>query len=231
MNANPIPIRILVDSAIRAEAEPWLRTGVASGVTTNPTLLRRAGLGLADLPEIAHWAEGEGEGATGEGQREVCFQLWGSTVEEQYASAMRLRELAPGATIKVPVSPIGAAVITRLHAQQVPVLMTAVYSAQQMVVASALGVRYLAPYFNRMQVAGRDALEHIRTMTEAVPQDGSGPLVMAASVKSAAQVVELVRAGVRVFTLPPAVIADVFADQLTTDAIGVFEDDMAAILG
>lgn len=231
MNANPIPIRILVDSAIRAEAEPWLRTGVASGVTTNPTLLRRAGLGLADLPEIAHWAEGEGEGATGEGQREVCFQLWGSTVEEQYASAMRLRELAPGATIKVPVSPIGAAVITRLHAQQVPVLMTAVYSAQQMVVASALGVRYLAPYFNRMQVAGRDALEHIRTMTEAVPQDGSGPLVMAASVKSAAQVVELVRAGARVFTLPPAVIADVFADQLTTDAIGVFEDDMAAILG
>jgi len=43
--------------------------------------------------------------------------------------------------------------------------------------------------------------------------------------------VELVRAGVRVFTLPSAVIADVFADQLTTDAIGVFEDDMAAILG
>lgn len=229
MNANPIPIRILVDSAVRAEAEPWLRTGVASGVTTNPTLLRRAGLGLADLPEIAHWAQGEG--ATGEGQREVCFQLWGSSVEEQYASAMRLRELVPQATVKVPVSPVGAEVISRLHAQQVPVLMTAVYSAQQMVIASALGVRYLAPYFTRMQVAGRDALEHIRTMTAAVPQDGSGPLVMAASVKSAAQVVELVQAGVRVFTLPPAVVADVFDDQLTTDAIAVFEDDMAAVLG
>lgn len=48
---HPVPIRILVDSAVRSEAMPWLDRGIAHGVTTNPTLLRRAGLGLADLPE------------------------------------------------------------------------------------------------------------------------------------------------------------------------------------
>ncbi|MEL4503995.1 transaldolase family protein [Luteococcus sp. H138] len=219
---QPVPIRILVDSAIRAEAEPWLATGIAHGVTTNPTLLKRAGLGLADLPEVARWAGGDGE-------REVCFQTWGETVEEQYASAMRLRELAPTATMKVPVTPVGATVISRLHAQGVPVLMTAVYSAKQVSVASALGVRYLAPYFNRMNLAGRDALAEIRAMTQAVPQDGGGPLVMAASVKSAEQVMQLVGVGVRVFTLPPSVIAELFDDELTCRAVLDFEADMAEV--
>ncbi|MEL4357184.1 MULTISPECIES: transaldolase family protein [unclassified Luteococcus] len=219
---QPVPVRILVDSAVRAEVEPWLSTGVAHGVTTNPTLLKRAGLGLTDLPEVARWA-------TGDGQREVCFQIWGESVEEQYAAAMRLRELAPTATMKIPVTPVGATVISRLHAQGVPVLMTAVYAAKQVTVASALGVRYLAPYFNRMNLAGRDALAEIRAMTEAVPQDGSGPLVMAASVKSAQQVMQLIGAGVRVFTLPPSVIADLFDDELTTRAVLDFEADMAEV--
>ncbi|WP_420174441.1 transaldolase family protein [Luteococcus sp. OSA5] len=221
---NPIPIRIFVDSAVREEAEPWLRTGLVHGVTTNPTLLRRAGLGVDDIAEVARWA-------TGDGEREVCFQLWGHSAEEQYAAAMRIREQAPAATMKIPVTPTGARVITRLHEQQVPVLMTAVYAAKQVAVASALGVRYLAPYFNRMQVAGRDALSEIQAMTRAVPQDGTGPLVMAASVKSAQQVMALVGAGVRVFTLPPAVIADLFDDELTTRAVVDFEADMQAVLG
>lgn len=218
---NPVAIRIFVDSAVRAEAEPWLATGIAHGVTTNPTLLRRAGLRRRDLAELARWAGDDG--------REVCFQLWGKTVEEQYAAAMSLREQVPTATIKVPVTPLGATVTSRLHAQDVPVLMTAVYAAKQVAIASALGVRYLAPYYNRMQVAGRDALGEIRAMTEAVPQDGTGPLVMAASVKSAEQVMQLVGAGVRVFTLPPAVIAELFDDELTTRAVVDFEADVVAV--
>lgn len=220
---GPVPIRILVDSAVRQQVEPWLATGIAHGVTTNPTLLRRAGIGVHELAEVARWV-GVEQG------REVCFQTWGDDVEEHYASAMQLLEAVPTATMKVPVSPVGAQVISRLHQREVPVLMTAVYAAKQVTIASALGVRYLAPYYNRMLVAGRPALEEISRMTAAVPQDGSGPLVMAASVKSAAQVMDLVAAGVRVFTLPPEVLTDLFGDPLTQAAIEVFEQDMAAVL-
>ncbi|GAA1394834.1 transaldolase family protein [Luteococcus peritonei] len=224
MTSTAVPIRIFVDSAVRSEAEPWLRSGIVSGVTTNPTLLRRAGLGPDDIVEVARWARGE-QG------REVCFQVWGDDVESQYASAMRLVDAVPEAVMKVPVTPWGTELVARLHQQQVPVLMTAVYAAKQAVIASALGVRYLAPYYNRMAVAGREALAEIRAMTSAIPQDGSGPLVMAASVKSAAQVMDLVDAGVRVFTLPPAVIADLYEDPLTSQAVQDFEQDMAAVLG
>nr|WP_307890773.1 transaldolase family protein [Acidipropionibacterium jensenii] len=219
----PIPVRIFADSAVREEVEPWLRTGLVCGVTTNPTLLRRAGLQVSDIAEVARWAAGDGE-------REVCFQLWGDTAEQQYSNAMRIHELAPGALIKVPVTPAGVTVVSRLHAQGVQVLLTAVYAAKQAAIASALGVRYLAPYYNRMLAAGRDGAAEIGRMASMIPQDGRGPLILAASVKSGRQVVELLDVGVRVLTLPPAVIADLFTDQLTDKAVADFEADIQAAL-
>lgn len=219
----PIPIRIFADSAVRQDVEPWLRTGLLHGVTTNPTLLKRAGLTVADIPEVAKWAAGDGE-------REVCFQLWGDTAEDQYANAMRIHELAPTALIKIPVTPAGVTVISALHRQGIEVLMTAVYAAKHAVIASALGVRYFAPYYNRMRVAGLDGAAEIGRMAAAIPQDGRGPLILAASVKSGQQVMELLQAGVRVFTLPPAVIQDLFDDGLTDRAIADFEEDMRAAL-
>lgn len=219
----PIPVRIFADSAVREEVEPWLRTGLVCGVTTNPTLLKRAGLHLSDVPEIARWAGGDGE-------REICFQLWGDTAEEQYSNAMMLHELAPSALIKIPVTPAGVTVVSRLHAQGVQVLLTAVYAAKHAAIASALGVRYFAPYYNRMLAAGRDGAAEIARMAAMIPQDGRGPLILAASVKSGKQVVELLDVGVRVFTLPPAVIADLFADQLTDKAVADFGVDMLEAL-
>jgi transaldolase len=121
-------------------------------------------------------------------------------------------------------------VITRLHRQGVQVLLTAVYAAKQAAIASALGVRYFAPYYNRMLVAGLDGAAEIGAMAAAIPQDGRGPLILAASVKSGRQVVELLQVGVRAFTLPPAVIADLFSDPLTDHAITDFESDMRAVL-
>lgn len=220
---GPNAIRLFVDSADRALVEPWLATGLFHGVTTNPTLLKRAGASLADIAEIYRWVMDSGA-------EEVCFQVWGDTADALYSSAMRIRDVAPDATIKVPVTPEGVACITRLHGQNIPILMTAVYSAQQAIIGSALGVRYMAPYFNRMRLAGRDAAAEFAAMTRAVPQDGSGPAVMAASLKSAADMVTLTDVGVRVFTISPDVVADLFGDPLTKQAVADFGADMDAVL-
>jgi len=215
-------IQLFIDSADRAAAEPWLATGLFSGVTTNPQLLHEAGLRVSDIPGIYGWAKGHGVG-------EVCFQTWGSTPDELYGNALRIRDAAPEATVKVPVTPAGAQAISRLRALDIPILMTAVYSAKQALIGSALGVKYIAPYFNRMFRAGRNATDEIAHMTRAIPQDGSGPLVMAASIKSAQHLVTLTDIGVRVFTISPDVIADLFSDDLTAKAVADFEGFMAGL--
>lgn len=215
-SVSPHKINFFADSADRDRVLPWLSTGLLSGVTTNPQLMREAGRHLSDISEIYTWAR---EG----GAREVLFQVWGDTVEDQYRSGMQIREAAPGCTVKVPCTVIGAEVITKLVDQEIPVLMTAVYSGKQALIGSALGVKYIAPYFNRMFRAGRNALDEIAHMTRALPQDGTGPLIMAASIKSADHLVALSDIGVRVFTVSPDVLDDLFRDELTAKAVLDFE--------
>lgn len=217
------PITFYVDSADRESAERWLRTGVATGLTTNPTILRQAGAHFADISNIYSWASEAGA-------REVCFQTWGETIDDWYSNAMRIRDMAPTAVVKVPCTEIGARVIGRLHQEDISILMTAGYSAKQVLIASALGVKYFAPYFNRMNAGGRDALSEFRKMTVAVPQDGSGPLVMAASLKTAQDVANLVGVGIRTFTASPKVLEGLFRDDLTEAAVDVFEQHMLDVL-
>lgn len=212
-------IRFFIDSANREACEPWLRIGMFSGVTTNPQLMREASRHISDIKEIYNWARDAGA-------REVCFQAWGATVEEQYSSAMEIREIAPSATIKVPCTRTGAHTISKLRDQDVPVLLTAVYSAKQALIGSALGVKYIAPYFNRMFRAGLDGTEEITHMIRAIPQDGTGPMIMAASIKSAKHLVTLTDIGVRVFTVSPDVLDDLFTDDLTDKAVADFENFM-----
>lgn len=215
-------INFFIDSAEQDAVVPWLRTGMFQGVTTNPQLMQAAGRKLADIEDIYTWARAGGA-------KEVCFQVWGADADAQYRSAMQIREAAPGSTIKVPCTIMGAEVTSRLVDQQIPVLMTAVYSGKQVLIASALGVKYIAPYFNRMFRAGRNGLDEIRHMTKAIRQDGSGPLIMAASLKSADHLVALADIGVRVFTVSPDVLSDLFADELTAQAVSDFEDFMADV--
>ncbi|TRY18346.1 hypothetical protein FOJ82_09985 [Tessaracoccus rhinocerotis] len=212
-------IRFFIDSADRSAAEPWLQIGMFSGLTTNPQLMREAGQKISDIESIYTWARAAGA-------REVCFQAWGETTDEQYRSAMEIREIAPGATIKVPCTVTGAQTISRLRDQDIPVLLTAVYSAKQALIGSALGVKYIAPYFNRMFRAGLDGTEEIEHMVRAIPQDGSGPMIMAASIKSAKHLVTLTDIGVRTFTVSPNVLDDLFTDDLTAKAVADFEGFM-----
>ena len=63
-------MRLYLDTADRAAAEELLGTGLFVGVTTNPTILQRSGLGIAAVPDIYKWA-------TAAGVQEVFFQSWG----------------------------------------------------------------------------------------------------------------------------------------------------------
>ena len=63
-------------------------------------------------------------------------------------------------------------------------------------------------------------------MVRAIPQNGSGPMIMAASIKSAKHLVALSDIGVRVFTVSPEVMEDLFTDALTDKAVADFEEFM-----
>jgi transaldolase len=210
-------VRLYLDTADRAAAEGLLATGLFAGVTTNPTILRRASRGVADIAEIYRWA-------LDAGAREVFFQAWGEDPGTLAGRGAKLRELGEEVVVKLVASRAGAAACAALAADGVPTLLTAVYNPVQAVVAAAAGATYIAPYLSKLQEAGRDPVGDVTVMQDVLRATGSSTKILLASIRDVQSVVQLARRGVDHFTLGPAVAEQLFAEELTDRAVQTFED-------
>ena len=213
--------RFYLDSADLAEARPLLGTGLLAGLTTNPTLLQRAGVPNRELPALV-------AGAREAGARTVFVQTWGDGVQELTERGRWIRSLGDDVVVKVPVSAAGLQATARLSGEGVPVLATAVYAAAQVLPVIAAGARYVAPYLGRMDDNGRAGRAEVATMQRIVTAAGSDLRVLVASLRSVADVVALAELGVADFTLSATLWAALAADPLTDAAVEGFDAASAA---
>ena len=219
-----VGVRLYLDTADRVAAEDLLATGLFAGVTTNPTILRRAERGVADIADIHRWA-------LAAGAREVFFQAWGEDTATLVKRGTELRALGEEVVVKLVASRAGAAACAALATEGVPTLLTAVYDPVQAVVAAAAGATYVAPYLGQLAEAGHDAVGAVVAMQEALAATGSPTRILLASIRDVASVVELARHGVAHFTLGPAVAEQLFTDERTARAVQVFEDAVRETTG
>jgi TalC/MipB family fructose-6-phosphate aldolase len=206
-------VAFYIDAADRRLIEELWSTGVFAGVTTNPTILDRAGLGQHDVPDLYAWLTDLGVGS-------VYVQVVGRSREEMLRSADSIRSLGP-VTVKVPATSAGFAAAGALVDDGAQVLLTAVYHPVQAVLARDRGIQGVAPYVGRMTDAGRDGVESVIAMQRAV---GTQPTrILAASLRSAEDVARLAAAGVPDFTLGGPLARAVLDDELTRAAVDEFE--------
>src|ERR1700761_575649 len=170
---------LYLDTADRAAAEPLLATGLFTGLTTNPSILRAASLGATDIPGVYQWA-------VAAGATEVFFQAWGEDSATLVERGLRLRELGREVVVKVVASRAGATACAELAARGVPTLLTAVYAPGQAVIAAAAGATYIAPYLGKLADAGREAMADVVAMHEILTATGSATRVLLASIRDLA---------------------------------------------
>lgn len=214
-------MRLYLDTADRGAAESLLATGLFAGVTTNPTILKRASKGVGDLREIYRWA-------TAAGAREVFLQAWGEDPATLIERGQRLRDLGREVVIKFVATRAGSTACAALAARGIPTLLTAIYDPGQAIVAAAAGATYIAPYLGRMNDAGREGIAEVVAMHEVLVATGSSTKVLLASVRSIPDMVTLARHGVDCFTMAPAIAEQFFTDPTTAEAARTFEDAVRA---
>ena len=220
----PMALRLLLDSADPAAWAEWLPSGLFRGVTTNPTLLRRAGQPCT----LEHLALLTARAMEYEVQ-ELHLQAWGSDL---LACGRALFALAPGRIwVKLPITRAGAAAARSLIAEGCPVTFTACYEPAQVLLAAALGADYIAPYLGRITDLGRDghaALNRMQRIVEGVAQSAqAGPQLrlLVASLRSPDDLAGLAAEGLDTFTISPAIAAELFAVEPTLAAAAQFECD------
>jgi transaldolase len=211
--------RLFLDTADTKEWDELLPTGMFHGVTTNPTLLERAGetCSIDNLHQMAQKALQ----MTGE----FMCQSWGSTTKEMYDCGMALSKPARGRiVIKVPVTQIGVEAASLLIQAGCRVCLTACYHQKQAMIAASVGAEYLAPYLGRITDSGRDGVAECLKMQEIVKGMQSDTRILVASIRDAQTMVDLAAAGMETFTFAPAVARELFVEPLTTKAAAVFEE-------
>ncbi|GAA1541676.1 transaldolase [Microbacterium ginsengiterrae] len=220
MPAAAIAPRLYVDSADLERVSRLLAAGVVRGVTTNPTILERGGRAAAEIPDLyARWSD--------EGAEEIFFQTWGADRDELLRNADGIRNLGNRVAVKVPATAHGFAAASVLAADGVPVLVTAVYSVGQALAAAGIGARYIAPYLGRLRDAGVDGDALIPKMQAVCA--GSETNVLAASLRSADDIVSLRLAGVPYFTAAPDVLDELLFHEVSDSSAAEFDAAMGRI--
>ena len=146
--------RIFADSADMTEITPLKEGGIIHGVTTNPTLLKRAG--------ATSWQ------AALDKMREICQLMQPSPVslelteiapDAMLTQAQELAALADNVVIKVPVGgykPLGKPaftglqVIRQLWEQDIKVNATLIFNTTQAFWAANAGASYVSPFLGRL---------------------------------------------------------------------------------
>lgn len=197
-----------------------------AGVTTNPSLVHQAGLpvSLAAYKDLVR-------AAADHGFTELMLQLPSPDVAQaaQWLEPLRAlsQQLSVQLTIKLPCMPDWEVSIRWLRSQDQDILLTGLSNPVQLLWARDMQVQYVAPYVGRLVNDGRNVWA---LMQACVAQQAQGPQLLAASIKSADVLAQLMALGAAAVTLPPASLIAWSEDALTQAAVQQFEKDIQASL-
>ena len=120
--------------------------------------------------------------------------------------------------LKIPASLSGLRLVAALSGQ-IPCAVTAIFSAAQAYLACQAGARYVIPYVNRLTRLGGDGIALVRRIAAILGPDTE---LLAASLKSPAEVVDALAAGAHHVTVPWKLIEEMAEHRLSALAVEEF---------
>jgi len=219
-------LKLLLDSADIAEWRRLLPSGLFYGITTNPKLLRQAGVPctLDALSRLAAQAFDIGAG-------EIHLQTWGMQIDEMLSIGRKLAAIDRRVIVKVPATRQGYFCTRLLIEEGTGITLTAMYSAHQVLAAAALGANYAVPYLGRMNESGMDGIREVITMQDTLVNLSSRTQVLVASIRKLDDMVTLARRGVQVFTLLPPLVETLLDEPQSLKAAADFDEHARANQG
>jgi transaldolase len=208
-------MKIFLDTADHWAIKDYFETGLIDGVTTNPTLIRKAG---KDPDEVYQFIKDIGV-------KDISMEVM-CNAQEMLKEGERLSEkFGSVATIKVPCTRDGLLVCKELSKNGIRVNVTLIFSAPQAVLAAKAGAAYVSPFVGRLddqQIAG---LEVVRAISDLYRIHGIRTQVLSASIRSVQRAIRSWYNGAQLVTMPPSVFEEMYDHILTDKGMEIFEND------
>jgi transaldolase len=208
-------MRFFIDTADVAEIRELNETGLLDGVTTNPSLIMKAGKPIQTvIKEICDIVEGE-----------VSAEVAATDFDGMMQEGKHLAAIAPNVAVKVPLTWDGLKACRALRQLGHKVNVTLCFSANQALLAAKAGATFISPFVGRLDdisFEGMEVVEEIRTIYDNYDFDTQ---ILAASIRTPNHVKQAALAGADVATVPAAVLRSLVKHPLTDKGLELFSAD------
>jgi transaldolase len=211
-------MKFFVDTADVKEIAELAATGLLDGVTTNPSLIKKAG---RDFKQVV---------------KEICGLVDGPVSAEvvalDHATMMKEAEtlilIASNICIKVPLTMDGLKTCKALSSRGVMVNVTLCFTANQALLAAKAGASFISPFVGRHDDVSWDGMQLIEDIRMIYDNYDFDTQILAASLRHPIHVLQCAKIGADVATMPADVIKKLFNHPLTDKGLEQFVADWKA---
>ena len=199
-----------------------VETGLVDGVTTNPSLMRKAGQNPRDVIEricdLFPW------------DASISAEVVGDTAEEMLEMATDYYQIAPNITIKLPCNREGLIACGDLSGDGIPTNVTLIFSAAQAILAAKAGATYVSPFVGRVYDQYWDGMDLIKQIDEINDKHEVETEILAASIRNPIEVPTAFRMGADVVTMPIDIFSKLYDHVLTKQGLDKFNEDWSQLM-
>ena len=214
---------LFLDTGKVDEVRQWAATGVIDGVTSNPTVLRKAGIieddALAALVAAA-------------GQLPVSVEADSSDAGRLLENCRTVAKLGENVVIKVPVicadGRHNLEVIRTLCGEGLKVNATACFTVGQAYTAARAGAAYVSLFWSRIAEEGGDPAQIVTTAKALLDREQLSARLLVGSIRRADDITRALVAGADIVTVAPPLLSRWVDHQYARATVAEFDRDERA---
>ncbi len=208
-------MKLFIDTANIEEIREAAELGIICGVTTNPSLIAKEGRELSEvIKEITEIVDGP-----------ISAEINSEDAEGMIAEAKELAAIHKNIVIKIPITEEGLKATSRLAAMGIKTNLTLIFSPAQALLAARAGASYVSPFVGRLDDIAADGIDTVSEIAEIFAIHGIKTEIIAASIRSSANVTDAAMAGAHIATVPFKVLRQMLHHPLTDAGIEKFKAD------
>ncbi len=208
-------MKFFIDTAEVSEIREAASWGLVDGVTTNPSLIAKAGRPYHDvLKEICEIVDGP-----------ISAEVVATDASVMLEEGEKLARIHPNIVVKCPMIAEGLKATRALSKRGIKVNVTLIFTPLQALAAAKCGAAYLSPFVGRLDDIGQDGFQIIEQMVQILSNYDYPAQVLVASVRNLTHLLRAAEVGADVATVPFSVLKQVIHHPLTDIGLERFLSD------
>ena len=212
-------MKLFLDTANIEEIRKGASLGVITGVTTNPSLAAKEGIGQRDsykaaVQQIADIIDGP-----------ISVEVVSLDAAGMIAEGREIAEWIPNPWVKIPSTSDGFEAISTLSRDGIQINQTLCFSVNQALLGAQAGSTVVSPFVGRLDDIGQDGMALVSDIISIYRSHGIKTMVMAASIRHTRHCIQAALAGADISTVPYQIIAQMAHHPLTDAGLDRFLQD------